>query len=148
MITNGRAVTRRYRTGDTERKFMLRTQRLGNEFGWMSYHTHDSRGSEPGFPDVVFVHADAGVTMFIEFKTDKGRLTIDQCRWMAAFLRAGRMGCCQRADVWRPRDQDHIDNVLANPGDTGTWHTQRTRMDELGEYIADKLAKYDGQTGT
>lgn len=52
--------------------------------GWLVYHTHDSRRSAPGFPDLVLVHAVRGEIAFIECKAEKGRLTEDQQRWLAA----------------------------------------------------------------
>jgi hypothetical protein len=64
---------------------------------WLVYHTHDSRRSQPGFPDLVL--AKGGRLLFRELKTQKGTLTKEQQRWIDALRAAGA-----DAGVWRPRD--------------------------------------------
>jgi hypothetical protein len=61
------------------------------------YHTHNSRRSEPGFPDLTVVGAHG--VLFRELKSERGRVTADQRRWLDALAAAG-------ADVvvWRPCD--------------------------------------------
>jgi hypothetical protein len=61
--------------------------------GLLAYHTHDSRRSQPGFPDLV-IAGEYGV-LFRELKTDKGTLTDAQRQW------ANRL---TGWDVWRPYD--------------------------------------------
>ena len=39
--------------------------------GWRTYHTHDSRRSNPGFPDVVGVKGSR--LIFLELKSEKGK---------------------------------------------------------------------------
>lgn len=65
--------------------------------GWLAYHTHDSRRSEPGYPDLHLVHAGHGLSLFRELKTMKGTATADQKKWLAALTNAG-----QDAAIWRP----------------------------------------------
>lgn len=67
--------------------------------GWLVYHTHDSRRSAPGFPDLVLVHAGRGITLFRELKRSTGKVTAEQQRWLDALTAAG-----QDAAVWRPVD--------------------------------------------
>lgn len=64
--------------------------------GLAVYHTHDSRRSQPGFPDLVIAGARV---LFRELKSDRGKLTAEQAAWGGRLLRAG-------ADwsVWRPAD--------------------------------------------
>lgn len=61
--------------------------------GLAVYHTHDSRRSQPGFPDLV-IAGGQGV-MFRELKTAKGRLSKPQEEWLARLPNAA---------VWRPVD--------------------------------------------
>lgn len=53
--------------------------------GWACYHTHDSRGSEPGFPDLILVRE--GRMIAAELKGDKGRVSEEQTAWIAALDR-------------------------------------------------------------
>jgi len=60
------------------------------------YHTHDSRRSAAGFPDLVIV----GRRLIVrELKTTRGKTTTDQDRWLAGLREAG-----VDAAVWRPSD--------------------------------------------
>lgn len=43
--------------------------RLAGYYGWRTYHTRDSRGSDPGFPDLVLLRGPELV--FAELKPDK-----------------------------------------------------------------------------
>ena len=73
--------------------------------GWKCYHTHDSRRSEPGFPDLVLVRQKI---LYRELKTDKGRLTESQKAWGDALIEAG-------ADyaIWRPNQiQDILETLF------------------------------------
>jgi len=63
----------------------------------MVYHTHDSRRSEPGYPDVT-VCGPRGV-LFRELKAERGRLSPDQRVWLERLREAGG-----DAAVWRPVD--------------------------------------------
>lgn len=65
--------------------------------GWLVYHTHDSRRSQPGFPDLVLVHAGQQRILYRELKTQKGTLRPAQKTWINDLTNAG-------ADVrvWRP----------------------------------------------
>ena len=50
-------------------------------FGWKCYHTYDSRRSQPGFPDWVMVRDRV---LFVELKSETGRLSIPQQDWLFA----------------------------------------------------------------
>lgn len=65
--------------------------------GWLYYHTHDSRRSDPGFPDVVMVRS--GRALFRELKTQTGKLSAAQEEWGRKLIESG----CDFA-VWRPVD--------------------------------------------
>jgi len=65
--------------------------------GWFAYHTFDSRRSEPGFPDCVFVRGER--LIFVELKAAGRKPTAAQEDWLAA-LRAA----CGTVYVWTPAD--------------------------------------------
>jgi hypothetical protein len=90
----------------SERQFEQAVVDLSKLHKWMSFHPYDSRRSEPGFPDRVFVRPPR--LLIVEFKTDTGRVRPDQRRWMDA-LRA----CGLDVRVWRPRDWPFIEGELA-----------------------------------
>jgi hypothetical protein len=79
------------------------------------YHTHDSRRSAPGFPDLVL--ARPGELAFAELKTDTGRPTPTQLAWLAvlATVEAATEGTVH-AHLWRPSDIDTITATLARKG--------------------------------
>ena len=74
----------------TEREFMEAVRHLARMTGWRCYHTHDSRRSEPGFPDLVLVRG--GKALFVELKTAHGRLTCRPSRRMSPAPNARRRG--------------------------------------------------------
>lgn len=53
---------------------------------WLCYHTYDSRRSQPGFPDLVAVRGSR--LMFVEFKSEKGKLRLEQVDWLDALVKA------------------------------------------------------------
>jgi len=85
--------------------------------GWLVYHTHDSRRSQPGFPDLVLVHPGKRRVLYRELKTQKGRIRPQQQVWLDALAAAG-----QDAGVWRPADWldgGAYDELAAWPGVEG-----------------------------
>jgi hypothetical protein len=62
----------------------------------MRYHTHDSRRSPSGFPDLVIV---GDRVLYRELKTAKGKVSDAQAAWLHALVLAGQDAC-----VWRPAD--------------------------------------------
>lgn len=72
---------------------------LAFDLGWLAYHTYDSRRSQPGFPDLVLVHARAGRVVWRELKQQKEKPTAKQQEWLDALAAAG-----QNVGVWRPSD--------------------------------------------
>lgn len=80
-------------------------------FGWLAYHTFDSRRSEPGYPDLHLIHPTRKLSIFRELKTQTGRLSAAQVAWIDALTAAG----CDIA-IWRPIDwmNNTISNLLTN----------------------------------
>ena len=73
--------------------------------GWLVYHTHDSRRSEVGFPDLVLCRAPRIV--FAELKSEGGRLTDTQREWL------DELGRCRiETYLWRPANWPYIEGTL------------------------------------
>lgn len=101
----------------TERQLQDAIVELARLLGWLVYHTHDSRHSAAGFPDLVLVR---GVRIvFAELKSANGELAPAQIAWLEAFERVGDfidLGHFSKVDfptcgapsveslVWRPDD--------------------------------------------
>lgn len=75
-------------------------ERLGYE---RPYHTHDSRRSEPGFPDLVMLRLPkpgrTGRLVFVELKREDGRLSEAQTAWLIGLKMVGA-----DVHVFRPSD--------------------------------------------
>lgn len=108
MARGGDMKTREYRHV-SESAFQETVVRVMTVMGWRHYHTHDSRRSSRGFPDLVAVRAPR--VIFAELKAQDGRVSGDQAGWMAA------LGHCPgvEAYVWRPGDWDEIIRILGRP---------------------------------
>ena len=78
----------------TEKDFQHTVVEAAKLYGWLCYHTHDSRRSEPGFPDLCLVREKV---LFRELKTDKGRVSLAQKAWGVQLEKAG-----SDYAVWRP----------------------------------------------
>lgn len=89
----------------SERDFMAHVVKLAKERGFLVYHTWRSDKSEPGFPDLVLVRADA--VWWVEIKTETGKLTKAQRDWMQALEKAN-----MRVRLWRPSDWPVILELL------------------------------------
>jgi hypothetical protein len=83
-------------------------RRVARAHGWLVYHTHDSRRSDEGFPDLVLVRE---AVLMYELKTNTGKLTPAQQTWLTLLERTGQVEC----GVWRPRDLAAIEARLTRP---------------------------------
>lgn len=88
----------------TEKQWQTLVVGMAGACGWMLYHTYDSRRSAPGFPDLVLVKDRV---IFVELKTNKGRMTQAQREWRDN-LRSARAEWY----LWRPRDEDEVRRIL------------------------------------
>ncbi len=84
----------------SEKEFQAAVLVKAKRNGWLVYHTHDSRKSEAGFPDLVLVR---GSVIFAELKSETGKPTAGQLKWIDALHIAGAEVCC-----WRPSDWKEI----------------------------------------
>ncbi|MFP7833107.1 VRR-NUC domain-containing protein [Marisediminicola sp. LYQ134] len=93
----------------SERQFQDVVTAAAERAGWLTYHTHDSRRSQKGFPDLVLVHPEHGL-IFRELKTMKGKPTREQLDWIHALTLVGA-----NAGIWRPIQwfDRTIDEILA-----------------------------------
>ncbi len=95
------------RAAISEKHFQVQVLELARLSGWRCYHTHDSRKSAPGFPDLVLVRSP--VVLFAELKTEGGEATPEQRVWLAALRACPGVA----ARLWRPGDWPEIERVLA-----------------------------------
>lgn len=91
-----------------ESAYLVRIVAYARAQGWLVYHTHDSRRSAPGFPDLCLVRP--GRLMFAEVKTARGKLTHEQETWLA-LLRRSVPGV--EVYVFHPADWDNVRAVLS-----------------------------------
>ena len=87
----------------SEKDFLQQVVDLARLTGWLCYHTHDSRRSCPGFPDLALVHPGRHQYLLAELKSATGRLSPAQQSWIDALQRAGI-----EVHVWRPGDFNAI----------------------------------------
>jgi hypothetical protein len=72
--------------------------------GWRVYHTHDSRRSAAGFPDLVFVRERV---VYAELKVPPNKATAEQDAWLEALRAAG-----EEAHLWYPESWPEIEEAL------------------------------------
>ena len=81
----------------TEREWQAQVVEAATLTRWRHYHAYDSRRSDPGWPDLVLVRDTE--LLFVELKTELGRVSPDQRAWLDALAAAGA-----EVHVWRPTD--------------------------------------------
>jgi hypothetical protein len=91
------------RCGVREKAWQQQVIELALLYGWFIYHTYDSRRSQPGWPDLVLARPTTGELIFVELKTDVGRLSPAQRSWLRVLE-----DCNQEVHVWRPRDFEAV----------------------------------------
>lgn len=91
----------------TEREWQRHVVSLAQLQAWAPYHTHDSRRSQRGFPDLVLVRPPR--VIFSELKTNKGRVRPEQ-KWWRSLLEG-----CPGVEyyLWRPSEESQVREVLA-----------------------------------
>jgi len=84
----------------SESEFQTHVMTLAKSLGYtQQYHTHDSRRSQAGFPDLVLIHNRTKKLMFVELKAQAGRVSPAQESWLNDLRLGGQV-----AEVWRPSD--------------------------------------------
>lgn len=85
----------------TEKQLQDDVVELASYCGWEHQHQYDSRRSDPGWPDLVLCRPPE--LLIVELKSDRGRLSRDQKRWLDRLQQCG-----VEVAVWRPRDWEQI----------------------------------------
>lgn len=80
----------------SEQQLLINVRLICGDLGLTHYHTHDSRGSEPGFPDSVIIGKRI---IYRELKSQNGRLSRAQERTGKLIIKAGGDWA-----IWRPLD--------------------------------------------
>jgi hypothetical protein len=94
----------------SEKQFQAEVVKLAKKNGWRVYHTHDSRKSAAGFPDLTMVRRCR--LIFAELKVGKKTPTADQQNWLDDLRRVpGQVGVF----LWRPSDWPQIVALLEAP---------------------------------
>jgi hypothetical protein len=88
-----------------EEQFLAKIIACAKKHSWLWYHTHDSRRSASGFPDLVLVRE---VLIFAECKTSTGKLTQEQATWLSMLERTGQV----EVYTWRPENWEKIQERL------------------------------------
>ncbi|MFF3060162.1 VRR-NUC domain-containing protein [Streptomyces sp. NPDC057909] len=102
------ATSREQAVGASEEQWRRQVREVATRYGWtLQYHTVDSRRSDPGWPDEVFGHPVQHRTLFVEFKTDTGRIRPAQRTWLVHLADGGF-----EVALWRPRDLPTVLRVL------------------------------------
>lgn len=99
-------------SGISEKQFQAQVLQLARLTGWLCYHTHDSRRSAPGFPDLVLIRPPA--IIFAELKSAAGKLRPEQKVWLEILQRCPGV----KVFVWRPSSWKEIQETLCrlDPG--------------------------------
>ena len=90
----------------SERAFQAQVIAAAEAMGYMCYHTHDSRRSQPGFPDLIMVRGYRMVAL--ELKVGRRRPTPEQLGWLAALREVWQVDA-----LWaKPDDWDSLMELL------------------------------------
>ena len=97
---------RRLARSITEASFQRNVIEYARLCRWKHYHTKDSRGSNPGFPDLVLVRPPRVV--FLELKSEDGKVKTDQAEWFEALRMCGGV----EVSIVRPSGWRVIEKML------------------------------------
>lgn len=97
----------------TERELQRQIEQLLTLLGFLWFHDRSLqhatvRTSKPGFPDICAVHPKNGVLVFIELKSEKGRMRPAQVEWKEALLKS----CAIYFGPIKPSDFDMLTQKL------------------------------------
>ena len=119
----------------TEKEWQAQVIELAQTLGWKHYFTYRSKRSPAGWPDLQLVRERV---LFLELKTEAGKLSHPQRQWLRALTTAGA-----EAYVCRPRHLPKLAAVLAvrrYPVHVPFNRSARDAADHLREELAIELA--------
>lgn len=107
--------------GVTEKQLQSAVVEAMGYMGWLTYHTHDSRRSNPGFPDIVAVKGSR--LIFLELKSEKGKVRAEQVEWLDVLIET-------HSEVYlvRPSTQDAFMRTVARLGSDVSTHWRNVRQ--------------------
>ena len=117
---------------ESEEAFQRRVWAVAERCGWRVYHTKDSRGSPPGFPDLVLINEADGDMIFAELKREGGRVSRPQREWIDAVNKVGEVW----GEIWRPSDAYEIAEVLGDDRAAEYIETGESRKSRIADLFA------------
>lgn len=115
-----------------EAAFQRQVEQLAAFYGWRTYHTHDSRRSAAGFPDLVLVRGPE--LLFAELKTASGRVRPEQEAWIDALgYVAGEVNAVvddldrRLEDPLAPEQRPAVEVYIWRPADFDALHARLAR---------------------
>lgn len=76
--------------------------------GWWVFHPHDSRRSEPGWPDLTLIRGRE--LIFVEVKKHNGKVSPEQANVIEMLEETGA-----EVHVWWPKDEPEVRARLSQP---------------------------------
>jgi hypothetical protein len=90
-----------------ESAFQQQVVDIATRLGYKHFHVHNSRRSDPGWPDIVFAHDGKCRLVFVEFKIEGGKVTPEQTAWHDTLAK-----CDMEIYLVYPRHLDEIIEIL------------------------------------
>jgi hypothetical protein len=92
----------------SEKDFQQMIIQAAELLGWQCYHVPDSRRvTSAGYPDLTLIHPGSASLLFVELKTERGKLRPEQRLWLETLRAAG-----VDVRVWKPHDWSEIEATL------------------------------------
>jgi hypothetical protein len=101
------------RRAQPERQFTDRVKRYARRGGWLPFHALRSKGSDPGFPDLILMRANRLVAA--ELKIPPNATTAWQECWLTGFATLGMLAgphLSIESYVWWPDQMSEIERIL------------------------------------
>ena len=89
-----------------EEALLQQVRAVAKRYGYLSFHTRDSRRSDKGFPDLLATNGRR--LLAIECKSQAGKLTAEQAQWLALLAHTGH---CETY-ILRPSDVADLERLF------------------------------------